>query len=232
MESQNDQKIIQKYYDDLYCQKQEKIMRPIGAFRIFLDHLDVKPGGKLLDIACGAGSLLKNAHDSQLTTYGLDISIEALKIARKTSPSSKLFLGLGEQLPFPNDYFDYITCLGSLEHFADIDSGLKEMVRVSTKYAKFCIMVPNVNYKFGAGTDQIEEKLLTLEQWKSILKKNGLKIIKIKQDKYFSNVLSPKKILAQKGLKGKLRMFKRKMLWIFMPLSETYQFIFICNTID
>ena len=97
METKYDQRTIKKYYDDLYCQKQEKTVRPIEAYRIFLDHLDVKPGGKLLDIACGTGNLLKNAHDSQLTTYGLDISIEALKIACKTSPSSKLFLGLGEQ---------------------------------------------------------------------------------------------------------------------------------------
>lgn len=225
-----DQKEIKKYYDDLYNQTQESTMRPVEAYRIFLDYLDVKPGGKLLDIACGPGNLLKNAEDAQLITYGLDISIEALKIANRVSPNSKLFLGVGEKLPFSDDNFDYITCLGSLEHFADIDSGLQEMVRVASKYAKYCIVVPNINYKFGAGTDQIEEKLLTLGQWKDILKRNGLNIVKIKQDKYFSKVLSPKKILTEKGMKGKLRLLKRKLIWIFMPLNETYQFIFICNT--
>jgi len=229
METEYDQVTVKKYYDDLYCKNQEKTMRPIGTYKIFLDYLDVKPGGKLLDIACGPGNLLKNAQDAQLTTYGLDISIEALKIAHKTSPNSKIFLALGEHLPFSNDYFDYITCLGSLEHFADIDLALKEMVRVASKYAKYCIVVPNINYKFGAGTDQIEEKLLTLDQWKNILQKNGLKIVKIKQDKYFSKVLSPKKILSQKGLKGKLRLLKRKLLWTFMPLDKTYQFIFVCD---
>lgn len=231
MNKETHQKKIKKYYDDLYHDNKEKIIRPIQTYRIYLNHLGTKGGGRLLDIGCGAGYLLKNANDAGLQTFGLDISVEAIKIAQKTSPNSTLLLGPGEDLPFLDDYFDFITCLGSLEHFINTDLALNEMVRVSKKGARLCIMVPNINYKFGAGTEQIEEKLFPLEEWKKILQKNGLNILKIKQDKYFGKVISPKKILSQKGFKSKLRLLKRKLLWTFMPLDETYQFIFICNTI-
>ena len=89
-------------------------------------------------------------------------------------------------------------------------------------------MVPNINYKFGAGTGQIEERLLTLHEWEGILERNGLHIKRIKQDKYFGTQITIKRIIKQSGIKGRLRLIRTKLQWAFMPLEETYQFIFIC----
>lgn len=220
---------IKRYYDELYLEGQEKTMRPMEAYKVFIDILAPKRGGKILDIGCGTGYLLKIAQERGLTTYGLDISSEAVKIAKKASPKSCVFIGGGENLPFPNEFLDYIVCLGSLEHFSDIDHALHEMVRVLKKNGRSCIMVPNINYRFGAGTDQIEEKLLTLNEWKKLLEKNGMDVVKVKQDKYFAKQLTWRRIAKQKGFKGKLRLLKKKFIWAFIPLEEAYQFIFICN---
>jgi SAM-dependent methyltransferase len=229
MATESDPQEIRAYYDDLYGKEQEDSMRPVNSYDVFINILNPVKGGKILDIGCGPGNLLKNAEINGLIPFGLDISMEALKIAKRNSPLSTLLLACGEKLPFGDDFFDYVTCMGSLEHFTDMNEALKEMIRVSKKNAKFCIMVPNIDYKFGAGTGQIEEKLLTLDEWKGILEQSGMRIIKIKQDKYFGKVLTWKKIVSQKGVIGKLRLGKRKLLWTFMPLDKTYQFIFICG---
>ena len=204
-------------------------MRPVDAYRVFIEHLGVQNERSILDVGCGTGSLLRIAGNKGLKTHGIDISIEALKVAKKIVPSSHLMLGVGEGLPFSDGSFDYITCLGAIEHFQDIDRGLKEMIRVAKKDAKFCILVPNIDYKFKAGTEQPQEVLLNYDEWKDFLERNGLYIIKVKQDRYFAKHLTIGKILKQKGLKGKLRMLKKKLLWTFMPLRKTYQFIFICK---
>jgi SAM-dependent methyltransferase len=230
MATEPDPKEIREYYDELYEKEQEESMRPIESYGVFIKMIYPTKGGRLLDIGCGPGNLLKKAEDHGLASYGLDISVEALKIAKRNSPNSKLFLASGERLPFASDFFDYITCMGSLEHFTDMDMALKEMLRVAKPDAKFCIMVPNINYIFGAGTGQIEEKLLTLGEWSKILEKNGMRIVKIKQDKYFGKAITLKKIITQNSLKGKLRLAKRKLLWMFMPLEKTYQFIFLCKS--
>ena len=80
-----------------------------------------------------------------------------------------------------------------------------------------------------AGTKQPQEVLLSYNEWRTFLERNGLNIMKVKQDRYFAKHITIGSIMRQKGLKGKLRMFKKKVQWTFMPLRKTYQFIFICR---
>ena len=183
---------IKFWYNDKYQKEGAETMRPFEAYPIFLKYLGVKPGGALLDVSCGTGYLLKAAADLALKTSGIDISDRAVEIARRTSPLSDIRVGAGEELPFPDQCFDYITCLGALEHFLDIDKGLQEMQRVAKPDALFCIMVPNVNYFFAQfrpalGTEQqdINEHLLSLKEWKNILLKHEFDIIKIYDDEWF-----------------------------------------------
>ena len=87
---------------------------------------------------------------------------------------------------------NYVTCLGALEHFLDLEKGIKEMVRVAKNNTLFCIVVPNINFLFWKirgteGTEQqdINENLLSLKQWKNIFMKESLEILKIYKDKWF-----------------------------------------------
>ncbi len=212
------EKKIKDWYNQRHSTKGKDAWRPYKAYPIFLDYLDVKSGRKLLDVGCGTGYLLKAANQKGLETYGVDISIEGVKIAKRISPNSKIIVGKGEDLNFPDKFFDYVTCLGSLEHFLDIEKGIKEIVRVSKNEALFCIMVPNINFLFwkirkAKGTEQqdINENLLSLKQWKNLFIQEGLEILKIYQDRW---------------LMKKTNIFF-KLVWGVLPLNYTYQFIFI-----
>ena len=224
---------IKQWYNKRHQQLGENAWRPYRAYFLIFEYFSVKPGRKLLDIGCGTGYFLKLAHKKGLDTYGVDISEEGIKIAKRISPNSNITLASGENLPFPDNYFDYITCLGALEHFLDMEKGIKEMVRVAKPEARFCIIVPNKNFiywkltrKKGTEQQEINEQLLSLNEWKNLFEKGGLKIEKIYQDKWHMykinifNSLNPLSIIKSLIL---------KLTWMVLPLYYTYQFVFICK---
>lgn len=225
------EKAIKEWYDKKYALRNVTAMGKFDTYPIFLNYLNVQEGKKLLDVGCGTGILLKCAYELGLETYGVDVSNEALKIARHVSPNSSFFLGKAENLRFKDDNFDYITCIGSLEHFLDIKKALKEMVRVAKKDAFFCIMVPNKNFIFRKirsgwfyNKEHINIRLLDFKQWRKILENGGLKIIKIYFDRWFE-IGFPKNPTIIKRIKKNLF----KIFWIFLPLKYTHHFIFLCK---
>lgn len=166
-------KEVKEFYDEIYKYGGYLSQRPFNERMEKL--LGVIPGRKLLDVACGQGTLCALLED-KLETHGIDISEEAIRKARQIAPKSKFKIGPGEKLPYPDEYFDYVTCLGSLEHFIDIEAGLREMRRVLVTGGKALIHVPNSRYivhtilrKHTQG--QINERLATEEEWAGIIRK-------------------------------------------------------------
>lgn len=100
-------------------------------------------GKKLLDVGCGGGYLLKEADKAGMETYGIDISKKAIEKAKLRSTNSKLIVGVAEKLPYKNNGFDVVVCLGSLEHFLNPKKSLQEMKRVLKKDGLVCIVLPN-----------------------------------------------------------------------------------------
>jgi ubiquinone/menaquinone biosynthesis C-methylase UbiE len=191
----------------------------------------VEAGRTFLDIGCGTGHLLRAADKRGLETYGTDISDEAVKIVKKTSPNSSVLVGKGEDLQFEDNYFDYLTCIGAFEHFLDMEKGLSEMLRVTKDSARLCLVVPNSNYLFWKlkgekGTDQqdINEHLMSLKEWREMFEKAGLEIENTYQDLWFKKSI---KIFSDLNLLKITKRFIQKYKWLFLPLNFTYQFIFI-----
>jgi len=220
------------FYDDIYKKGGDKTMRP---FKVYQDWFKlfgkVKSGGRLADVACGTGMFLKAASDAGLETWGLDISDEAVKVSKQVSPKSNVVQGVGESLPWDSNFFDYVTCLGSLEHFSDSEKGLAELVRIGKVDAKYIIILPNENYllwRLGIvkkGTNQREFEILkTLDGWKNFLENGGLKINKVYQDKYPATEVM---VFENKNPKKIIRRLIYKFIWLVMPLKSTYQFVFV-----
>ncbi|MFQ2905676.1 class I SAM-dependent methyltransferase [Aeromonas allosaccharophila] len=95
------------------------------GYRIVLENAEVirAVGEKHLDYGCGAGFVV-GLLGSKLfgkDSYGVDVSSVALDIAKERGISSqKLFLLRSQAIPFPDDYFDLITCCDVVEHL-DLD---------------------------------------------------------------------------------------------------------------
>jgi ubiquinone/menaquinone biosynthesis C-methylase UbiE len=224
-------KEIKAWYNDIYAKSGAESMRPYEAYQIMLNFLGVEKNKKLLDVSCGTGYLLLAAAKNGLETYGVDISEEAVKVAREVSPDSKIEIGPGEDLKYEDNTFDYISCLGSLEHFLDIPKGLQEMRRVAKNDARYCIVVPNSNFIYwkltkNAGTDQqdINETLMTNKQWQELFTQNGLEVVKVYQDTWFKRKI---KIFGSANPVKIIKNMIAKLAWAFLPLGWTYQFIYI-----
>lgn len=222
---------IKAWYNRRYADRGLSSMRPPDAYRVFLDALGVQPGRTLLDIACGTGFLLHAAAERGLKTSGTDISEEAVRLSKQTSPESEVSVGKGEDLKFPDGMFDYVTCIGSLEHFLDMDKGLGQMRRVSRPDALICVTVPNSNFlywrvsgKHGTEQQDINEHLLSLSEWKVLFSRNGLEPVRVLQDRWPMKKIKP---FATPNPWKIMRGLTIKLVWSLLPLKYAYQFTFV-----
>lgn len=169
-------KQVRKFYDAIYKRGGYFSDENFNKRALRILGVNNKENAKLLDIGCGQGTLLAAA-EKYVKTYGVDISAEAVKRAKKNARKTVFKVTTAEKLPFPPGHFDYITCMGSLEHFFDIDKALREMKRVSKKGVKILVHVPNSKYLIhiilGVNTQgQINERLATEEEWRKIIEKH------------------------------------------------------------
>ena len=80
-----------------------------------------------------------------LSTSGVDLSENAIAIARQLQPDLDARVGNAEELPYEDATFDGVTCIGSLERFLDRERALREMIRVAKSSARFCFLVRNAS---------------------------------------------------------------------------------------
>lgn len=218
---------VRRWYDLQYNADTKTARRPFDAYLPILNYLDCKPPATFLDIACGRGNLLRAAHEKGLETFGIDISPEAVKTAKAIAPQSDIRIGNAEALDFSDGLFDFVTCLGALEHFLDIPKGLSEMRRVAKDTARFCVMVPNADFVFWKltgkhGTEQheLQEVVLSLREWRGIFEGNGFEILAVHADTWFLKFF-PHTFL------GKCKRLIAFVVWFLIPLRYNYQFAFI-----
>lgn len=236
MEEVTKQKVTE-FYDRVYESGGEESMRPLQHYREVFEYFKpVKKDGSLLDIGCGTGFFMRVATDAALKVYGVDISPKAVEVSKRTVPEAEILAASGEELPFQNHFFDYILFGGTLEHFLDVDKGLEEAYRVAKSDATFFIIVPNQNYwlwrvrgDYGTNQKEVKELLLTYDGWVELFKKHGIKPVKVFHDPW------PWKSVRIFKKKNPWRILRRsiyRLIWLFIPLKQTYQFIFICNKIQ
>lgn len=226
---------LQESYDRLYQGWMKEHKNIEQATRI-LDLLQVKPGKRLLDIACGLGYVADMAGTRHLQTFGIDISAVALEQARHMcNHVTLLILGDAETLPWQSAAFDYAVNLGSLEHFIDPARAVREMARVLKPDGYAAILVPNSHhiraiynvYKYGEILPDLQdfERFATRVEWERLLQQNGLRVLSVhKYDSGWARVYKPGREVFWYLYNILFRLFGR---WI--PLNLTYTFIFICQ---
>jgi len=109
---------------------------------------DLRPGERILDVACGTGVVARQAASyigSTGTVVGLDVNPNMLIVARTVADRQGLVIdwheGRAEALPFPDRSFDVVLCQFALMFFADRQAALAEMHRVLTPGGRIALSV-------------------------------------------------------------------------------------------
>ena len=169
-----------------------------------------------LDVACGQGYMMFFAkHYGIKNIYGADISSESIKLCKEKVKDAHYRITSAEKLSgYKNNFFDYITCIGSLEHFIDMNKALKRMHDVGKTNCKYCILVPNSKSWWKNKTEQreINERFYSLKEWSKLFTDNGFNIVKIYRDEW--HIKKP-------------QCFIKKILNFLTPLKYFNSFVFI-----
>jgi ubiquinone/menaquinone biosynthesis C-methylase UbiE len=100
----------------------------------FVNRLDIKPGLKVLDVACGSGNLAVIAAQKGATVTGIDIAdnlVEAAKQrADKLGLDIKFEQGDAEALPYEDDTFDVVMTMFGAMFAPRPEVTASELVRV------------------------------------------------------------------------------------------------------
>lgn len=122
------------YYDEI-SQGYEKLHKEeqLNKLSIVKKYIKPKSNEKLLDVGCGTGI----SSDFNCIVYGIDSSEELISILKRNERNVISCIGYAEDLPYDDNFFDYVISLTAIQNFNDIEKGLMEMKRVG----KSCFIV-------------------------------------------------------------------------------------------
>lgn len=109
-----------------------------------------KGGERILDLGCGSGRHMYYLAQNGFKAYGCDISQEAIKQAKSLLKEHNLpgvlEVASLEKLPFEDDFFDGLCCIGVLMYGtkAQIEQNAKEIYRVLKKGAKAFLILRSI----------------------------------------------------------------------------------------
>lgn len=232
----NLRKTYNNWYKSILKQKRNKKLPPqsIKFYQNILSALkeyNKKKNPKILDVACGIGHFLQEAQRSMFEVYGVDISDMAVRQAEKLT-GAKIVRGNAENLPFKKDTFDFVTCIGSLEHFSNAEKALTEMSRVLKSQGVCFLHVPNLMFvghiymamRDGSmpseGGQQFSESYRTYLGWKKLIEENGMKVIRC--DTY-------NEMFATKKVNAFIKLLWQAIGKHIVPFHFSYAFDFYCK---
>jgi ubiquinone/menaquinone biosynthesis C-methylase UbiE len=116
--------------------------------KAILQSIVINKDASVLDVGCGTGILLQQLFDmnNNLKLYGIDISPEMVKMAKKKlNPSICIKVSSVNQIPHNDNTFNFITCSTSFHHYSEPQKALMEMYRVLKNEGKLIVLDPFTN---------------------------------------------------------------------------------------
>jgi SAM-dependent methyltransferase len=121
---------------------------------MILNAFGEKAQGSILENGCGIGMYVEHLLPFAGSLVGLEFDFDravetSLRLATQAgSTPVSILCSAGEDLPFPDHYFDAILSHEVLEHVVDDRIAVQEMVRVLKPGGRLAIFVPNRGYPF------------------------------------------------------------------------------------
>ena len=109
-----------------------------------IEGLGIKKDDKVLDLGCGNGRLFEALEKYDIDYYGLDISEELVKIAKKTYPKGNFIASDLLKTPYKDNEFDVIVSIATLHHIPSKKlrrEALKEVYRITKQGGKILISI-------------------------------------------------------------------------------------------
>ncbi len=109
-----------------------------------IDAASIRPGNRVLDVACGTGVLARTAAERvgvDGVVIGLDVNPGMLAVAERKGPAITWRQGRAESLPFADAEFDAVVSQFALMFFDDQVSALGEMRRVVRPNGRVAVAV-------------------------------------------------------------------------------------------
>ncbi|OGT06911.1 MAG: dimethylmenaquinone methyltransferase [Gallionellales bacterium RBG_16_57_15] len=107
-----------------------------------LERAGLRPGMKVVDVGVGTGLVAREAvrivGSAELVT-GIDPSLGMMRNA-KVPDGVVLVEGRAEDIPFPDDHFDFLSMGYALRHISDLSVAFREFHRVMKPGARLCIL--------------------------------------------------------------------------------------------
>jgi ubiquinone/menaquinone biosynthesis C-methylase UbiE len=231
----NELQDIRSFYDSVYYKTANPHTKTSRHLIKLAARLRIRENKRVLDVGCGMGQWLKASSEFGAIPCGIDLSEKAISVCRSIMPGGTFHAQAAETLPFDDRLFDFVSCLGALEHFIDSRSALREMVRVAKRDAKFLFLVPNADFltrRLGlySGTYQTDakEEVLPLKEWTELFEDCGLEVRERWRDLH---VLSWPWISSRGTTSIPLRAVQALALAIW-PLKWQYQVYHLCTLKD
>lgn len=225
----------QQAYDEIYAG--EGILQLDSFYLWLISLLEPQQGRVLLDISCGQGRLVTLAQKQGLRAMGVDFSMQGVQIGLNETPAAWWVTGDGEQLPYADASMDYVTHIGSLEHYQNPQAGADEIARILKTGGKAVVLLPNsfgllgnIKYVVRHGDifddGQPLQRYGTRRAWESMLTKKGLHVDRVLG---FSEIPTPRTLPDWIWLLKRPQKIVRKFLNLFIPINLTNHFVFICS---
>ena len=224
-------------YNEIY--QSSGIVRRASYFLWLFDLVDIRPGQLLVDASCGQGQLVDFAQKKGIRAIGFDVSFQAVKRGLELNKNAGWFVSDGEICSLPDGCADLVMNIGSLEHYQNVDYGIKELARIVKRDGTVLILLPNTFALFGNIKYAIKhgdafddgqplQRYNTNLGWKKIIERNGLKVIKtVKYE------VSPPKTWKDFGwMVRRPKKLMRYFLSILIPLNLANAFVYLCKCKD
>ena len=154
----------QWWSDDVRWVRTLKNLVP-GRLKWFDRQIDWQ-GKDVLDLGCAGGFMAEAMAKRGAIVTGIDPAEAAIEAAMRHAQTEHLSIrydtGVGESLPYADASFDAVVCVDVLEHVADLNKVLQQVLRVLRPGGLFLFDTINRNLLARFATITIAEDLLRL----------------------------------------------------------------------
>lgn len=172
-------------------------------FQYFFEYLPITKNHSnvsVIDVGCGTGLISKELAERGFNAHGVDFSSEVIKIAKRLTPKVDFRCSSIYKLPFKDETFDIVVCLGVFQTVAEPEKALREMKRVLRKNGIIIIRTLNsLSLLAIISLKKINEPFLTFYnplRFRRLMKKEGFTNVSLKgiyflpdQLQFFTNLI-------------------------------------------